>query len=58
MVEINSNRRLSQTVRNLASPNIIVIVLSNVMVQINMEITTPAMVTIACYQMISHMFGT
>ena len=38
LVKIDSNRRLSRIVRNLASPNIIVIVLWNVMVQINMEL--------------------
>ena len=58
LIEIDSNRRLSRTVRNLASSNIVVIVLWNVMVRMNIEITTPAMVTIVCYQMIYHMFGT
>ena len=38
LVEIDSNRRLSRTVRNLASPNIVVIILWNVMVQMNMEL--------------------
>ena len=48
LVEINSNHRLSRTVRNLASPNIVVTVLWN---DGNDEygITTPAMVTIVCY---------
>ena len=38
LVEVDSNRRLSRIVRNLASPNIVVIVLWNVMVRINMEL--------------------
>ena len=58
LVEIDLNRRLSRTVRNLASSNIVVIILWNVMVRMNIEITTLAMVTIVCYQMIYHMFGT
>ena len=46
LVEINSNRRLSRIVRNLASPNIVVIVLWKLMVRIKYGIITPAMVTI------------
>ena len=38
LVEIDSNRRLSRIVRNLASPNIVVIVLWNVMVRMDMEL--------------------
>ena len=38
LVEIDSNRRLSRIVRNLASPNIVVIVIWNVMVRIIMEL--------------------
>ena len=38
LVEIDSNRRLSRIVRNLASPNIVVTVLWNVMVWMNMEL--------------------
>ena len=38
LVEIDSNRHLSRIVRNLASPNIVVIVLWNVMVRMNMEL--------------------
>ena len=38
LVEIDLIRCLSRTVRNLASSNIVVIVLWNVMVQINMEL--------------------
>ena len=38
LVEIDSNHRLFRIVRNLASPNIVVIVLWNVMVWINMEL--------------------
>ena len=48
LVEIDSNRCLSRTVRNLASTNIVVIGLWNMMVRINMEITIPSMVTIVC----------
>ena len=48
LVEIDSNRHLSQIVRNLASPNIVVIVLWNMMVRIKDGITTPAIVTIVC----------
>ena len=58
LVEIDLNRRLSRIVRNLASTNIVVIVLWNVMVRINVKITTPAMVAIVCYQRIYLMFGT
>ena len=45
LVEINLNRRLSQTVRNLASSNIIVSVLCNDGYE-GHGITTPAMVII------------
>ena len=38
LVEIDSNRHLSWTVRNLASPNIIVTVLWNIMVWMNIEL--------------------
>ena len=38
LVEINSNRCLSRIVRNLASSNIVVIVLWNMMVHMNMEL--------------------
>ena len=38
LVEINSNRHLSQIVRNFASPNIVVTMLWNVMVRMNMEL--------------------
>ena len=48
LVEIDSNRRLSRIVRNLASPNIIVSVLWNDGYDEH-GITTPAMVTIVCY---------
>ena len=40
LVEIDSNRRLSRTVRNLASPNIIVTILWNMMVMMNMKYYT------------------
>ena len=48
LVEIDSNRRVSQTVRNLTSPNIVVTELWNDGYDEH-EITTPAMVTIVCY---------
>ena len=38
LVEIDLNRCLSSIVRNLASSNIVVIVLWNVMIRINMEL--------------------
>ena len=57
LVGINSNRRLSQTLRNLASTNIVVTVLWNDGYDEH-GIIIPAMVTIVCYQMIYHMFGT
>ena len=40
LVEIDSNRHLSRIVRNLASPNIVVTVLWNMMVQMNMNYYT------------------
>ena len=46
LVEINSNRRLSQTERNLANPNIVVTVLWNDGYDEH-GIITPDMVTIA-----------
>ena len=56
LVEIDSNRRLSRIVRNLASPNIVVTVLWNDGYDEH-GVTTLAMVTIICYSMIYHMFG-
>ena len=38
LVEIDSNRRLSRIVRNLASSNIVVTVLWNMMVRMKMEL--------------------
>ena len=46
LVEIDSNRCLSRIVRNLASSNIVVIVLWKLMVPIKYGIITPVMVTI------------
>ena len=57
LVEIDSNRCLSQIVRNLASPNIIVIVLWNVMVRINMELLHHQLLLLYALKMIYHMFG-
>ena len=48
LVEIDSNRRLSQTVRNLASSNIVVTILWNSGYNEH-EIIIPAMVTTECY---------
>ena len=50
LVEIDLNRRLSRIVRNLASSNIVIIVLWNVMVRINMKLLNR-------HQIIYHMFG-
>ena len=49
LIEIDSNHRFSRIVRNLASPNIIVAGLWNMMVMMNMENITLAMVTIVSY---------
>ena len=57
LVEIDSNHRLFQTVRNLVSTNIIVSVLWNDGCDEH-GIIILAMVTIVCYLMIYHMFGT
>ena len=57
LVEIDSNHCLSRTVRNLASPNIVVTVLWNDSYDEH-GITALAMVTIVCYEMMYHMFGT
>ena len=48
LVEIDSNRRLSRTVRNLASPNIVVTVLWNDGYDEH-RIIILAMVTTICY---------
>ena len=58
LVEIDSNRRLSRIVRNLVGPNIIVIVLWNVLVQINMELLHQLWLLMYALKMIYHMFGT
>ena len=58
LVEIDSNRRLSQIVRNLASPNIVVIVLRNVMVRINLELLHRLWLLLYALKIIYHMFGT
>ena len=56
LVEIDSNRRLSRTVRNLASSNIIVSVLWNNGYEEH-GITTPAMVIIVMqHSYISHIW--
>ena len=58
LVEIDSNRRLSQIVRNLASPNIVVTVLWNMMVQMNMELQYLLWLLLYAFKWIYHMFGT
>ena len=58
LVEIDSNRRLSRIVRNLASTNIVVMVIMEYDGSNKHGITIPAMVTIVCSKMIYHMFGT
>ena len=56
LVEIDSNRRLSRIVRNLASSNIIVTVMKHDGSD-KIGISIPAMVTIVCSKKIYHMFG-
>ena len=58
LVEIDSNRRLSRIVRNLASPNIVVTVLWNMMVQMNMELQYLLWLLLYAFKWIYHMFGT
>ena len=57
LVEIDSNRRLSRIVRNLASPNIVVTVLWNMMVRRNMELQYRLWLLLYAFKMIYHMFG-
>ena len=57
LVEIDSNRRLSRIVRNLASPNIVVTVLWNMMVRINMELQYLLWLLLYALKMIYHIFG-
>ena len=58
LVEIDSNRRLSRIVRNLASPNIVVTVLWNMMVRMNMELQYLLWLLLYVAKLIYHMFGT
>ena len=58
LVEIDSNRRLSRIVRNLASTNIVVMVLWKLMVRINMELLHPLWLLLYDLKMIYHIFGT
>ena len=58
LVEIDSNRHLSQIVRNLASPNIVVIVLWNMIVQMNMELQYLLWLLLYAFKWIYRMFGT
>ena len=57
LVEIDLNRRLSRTMRNLASTNIVVIVLWNMMVRINMELLYLLWLLLYALKMMYHMFG-
>ena len=57
LVEINLNRHLSRIVRNLASPNIVVTVLWNMMVRMNMELQHLLWLLLYAIKMIYHMFG-
>ena len=57
LVEIDSNRRLSWIVRNLASPNIVVTVLCNRMVQMNMELQYLLWLRLYAFKLIYHTFG-
>ena len=57
LVEIDSNHRLSQIVRNLASSNIVVIVLWNMMVWIKDGILHLLWLLLYALKMIYHMFG-
>ena len=57
LVEIDSNHRLSQIVRNLAGPNIIVTMLWNMMVRMNMELQYLLWLLLYAFKMIYHMFG-
>ena len=58
LVEIDLNRRLSRIVRNLASPNIVVIVLWNMMVRMNMELLYLLWLLLHALKMMYHMFST
>ena len=58
LVEIDSSRRLSQIVRNLASPNIVVTVLWNMMVRMIMELQYLLWLLLYAFKWIYRMFGT
>ena len=57
LVEIDSNRRLSQIVKNLASTNIVVIIIE-VMVRMDMELLHLLWLLLYAIKMIYYMFGT
>ena len=57
LVEIDSNHRLSRIVRNLASTNLIVIILWNMMVRMNMKLQYLLWLLLYALKMIYHMFG-
>ena len=58
LVEIDSNRCLSRIVRNLASPNIVVTVLWNMMVRMIMELQYLLWLLLYAFKMIYHIFDT
>ena len=57
LVEIDSNQCLSRIVRNLASPNLVVTVLWNMMVWMNMELQCLLWLLLYAFKLIYHMFG-
>jgi hypothetical protein len=57
LVEIDLNRHLSRIVRNLASSNIVVTMLWNMMVWMNMELQYLLWLLLYAFKLIYHMFG-
>ena len=57
LVENDLNHHLSWIVRNLASSNLVVTVLWNMMVRINMELQYLLWLLLHALKMIYHMFG-
>ena len=58
LVEIDLNCCLSRIVRNLASSNLVVTILWNMMVRINMELQYLLWLLLYAFKMIYHMLGT
>ena len=56
LVEIDSNRRLSRIMRNLASPNIVVTMLWNMMVRMNMELQYLLWLLLYAFKWIPHVW--